>query len=79
MPTMPGDGESLNHPFYETHAKAVVLIEAGATVYFKFTCASCGSRQTFDTPNLLYKEGSCEECGHVTDLEKDGCGFLIIM
>ena len=26
------------------------LIQSGCTIFFKWTCAGCGVRQTFDTP-----------------------------
>jgi hypothetical protein len=48
-------------------------------VYVKFTCASCGARQTFDVPNTLYTSGRCEECGSVTSLEERGGGFLLVL
>lgn len=68
----------LDHPFYEVFAQANEVIEkTGGKVFFKFTCENCMSRQTFAEPNTLYKEGSCEECGHVTNVEKRGCGFLL--
>jgi hypothetical protein len=70
--------ESLNHPFYEVYEQAKEFIEIGATVYFKFTCDSCGARQTFEDKNTLYKLGKCEECGHITNVEETGCGFLLI-
>lgn len=44
------------------------LISSGAEVYFKFTCAKCGARQTFDVRNTFFREGQCEECRHITDL-----------
>ena len=54
--------------------------EAGSTVYFKFTCAKCGSRQTFPEPNSFYITGECEECKHVTDLFKPEAkvNFMVI-
>jgi len=69
----------LNHPFYEVAEKATELVNNGATVYFKFTCQKCGSRQTFDVPNTLFKEGTCEECGATTNLEKTGCNYVLIV
>jgi hypothetical protein len=69
----------LDFPFELVAAKADTLIEQGAKVYFKFTCQRCGSRQTFDIPNVLYKEGSCEECGAITDLTEHGCNYLIVL
>jgi hypothetical protein len=69
----------LDHEFYEVHAQASELLEANpnANIWVKFTCENCMSRQTFDVPNTFYKEGKCEECGHITNLEKRGCGFLL--
>jgi hypothetical protein len=49
----------------------------GATIYQKFTCANCGSRQTIDEPNTLFTSGICEECKHETDIKKNGCNFLV--
>jgi hypothetical protein len=63
----------------EAAAQADPLIRDGATVFFKFTCASCGSRQMFDVPNTVYREGGCEECGHVTDLNISGCGYMLVL
>lgn len=67
----------LDHPMKEVYENANrILRESGGTVYFKFTCENCLTRQTFDKPNILYKEGKCEECGHVTNIELRGCNFL---
>lgn len=30
-----------------------------------------------DEPNVLYKSGSCDKCGHITDIEKQGCNYLM--
>jgi ribosomal protein S27E len=49
--------------------KADSIIAKGGAVFWKFTCAHCGSRQTFDEPNALFMTGTCEECGKVTDLQ----------
>lgn len=68
-----------NGPFEEVVAQADKLIAAGGTVYFKFTCANCGARQTFDVPNTAYVEGTCEECNFITDLRRDGCGYLLVI
>ena len=64
--------------FNEVFEEASAYLEIGATVYFRFTCEHCGSRQTFDTRNTLYETGKCEECGKITDLVKRGCGFMLL-
>lgn len=43
-----------------------------ARVYFKFTCATCGERCTFNEPNRLYTEGECHACGHMTEVTHAG-------
>lgn len=57
------------------------LIRSGAAVYFKFTCAKCGARQTFEDQNKFYKSGRCEECSHITDLfHRDAqVNYLLVM
>jgi len=59
------------------------LIARGAECYFKFTCASCGVRQTSETPNAIHLHGyKCEECGNITtlnDIELNGsAGFMLV-
>jgi ribosomal protein L40E len=71
--------EPLNHPFYEVFERAQEVTKEGATVFFKFTCVNCGSRQTFDAPNILYEEGICEECGATTNLKVTGCNYVLII
>lgn len=71
--------ESPNHPFYETVDAANKEIAKGHTVWQKFTCANCSSRQTMGTPDTFYKTGTCEECNHITNIEKDGCNFIMLM
>ena len=74
MGANPQDGE-----FYSVVQEASAQIEKGAKVFQKFTCAGCKARQTMDVPNRFYTSGKCEECGHVTNLVKQGCGFMMIM
>jgi hypothetical protein len=68
----------LDHHIDEVVPNANRMIEAGADVYFKFTCENCRARQMFDEPNALFRQGSCEECGHVTDLRRRGCNFMVV-
>jgi hypothetical protein len=65
------------HPFWEVAKKAHELMLQGATVYEQFNCAACGIKQTIETPNVWYKTGRCEECGHITNIEKDGCNMMV--
>jgi predicted RNA-binding Zn-ribbon protein involved in translation (DUF1610 family) len=53
------------------------LIMKGATVWIKFTCHNCGSRQTGDIPNRFYAKGyTCEECKKVTFPDKIGWSMM---
>lgn len=65
------------HPFYECAAAAGALIKKGAVVWQQFNCACCDSKQTMEHKNVFFKSGKCEECGHVTNIEKDGCNYMI--
>jgi acetone carboxylase gamma subunit len=66
-------------PLRDCYNTASKLVDEGHTVYQKFTCGKCGERQTIDDPNAFYTSGKCEECGHVTDIEKAGCNYLLVM
>lgn len=48
--------------------RAQFWISRGWDVYFKWTCPNCGLRQAFGVPNVLFKRGRCERCGHVTKI-----------
>jgi hypothetical protein len=67
-----------DYPVQDCLRDANKLIERGAMVYQKFTCDKCGSRQTIDIPNTFYAKGQCEECSHITDIEKKGCNYLLV-
>jgi len=65
--------------FAEIVREMDTAIERGYIVFQKFTCGGCGARQNMDVPNSLYTSGHCEECGHVTNLQQDGCGFKAVL
>jgi hypothetical protein len=67
-----------NFPFYEVAKEAEERIAQGWDVHQKFTCVKCNSRQTIEKPNVFYKKGTCEECRHVTDIELNGCNYMVI-
>lgn len=48
--------------------RAEAIIDRGGEVYWKFTGAHCGARQSFEEMGALHVTASCEECGGVTDL-----------
>ena len=67
-----------DYPFDEVAAEARRLVEAGWEIHQKFTCEKCNSRLGIEEPNAFYKTGHCDKCGHVTNIEKRGCNYLII-
>jgi hypothetical protein len=67
-----------DYPFDECAKAAKELAEQGYTVHQKFTCNKCNARQTIGTPNVFFTTGHCEECGHITDIVKRGCNYLLI-
>ena len=66
-----------DYPFEECCKAARLLVARGADVYQKFTCAGCGQRLTIDVPNKFHKKGTCDRCAVVTDIEKQGCNYLV--
>jgi hypothetical protein len=68
-----------NFPFADVALQMDECVRRGETVHQKFTCGSCGSRQTMATPNTMWTSGRCEECGAVTDIRAAGCNFLRIV
>jgi transcription elongation factor Elf1 len=67
------------YPFYEVADEAHRAVKNGATVHQQFNCSHCGTKQTVETPNVFHKLGLCEECGHTTNIEQDGCNFMCIL
>jgi hypothetical protein len=43
-----------------------------AHVNFKFTCEKCGARVALCEPNMLYENGECYKCGHITKITHGG-------
>ena len=61
-----------------TLAKRIDEIRDGRlTFYQKFSCGRCHERITMNEPNKLFMFGHCEHCGHVTDLKRDGCNYML--
>jgi hypothetical protein len=68
-----------DHPFLEVCHAADTLIQHGATVHQKFSCAGCGNRLTIETPNVFHRTGTCDKCSTVTDIQARGCNYLVIL
>jgi hypothetical protein len=69
----------LNYPIEECLAKVESLMRLGGiTFHQKWTCQKCRLRQTMTEPNKFFEVGICEKCGHVSDITKTGCNYLLI-
>jgi hypothetical protein len=59
-------------------ADAAIVRHGGqAEVWFKFTCAHCGTRCTFADANTLYEQGECYDCGGMTVVA--AAGFMLVL
>jgi hypothetical protein len=66
-------------PFQQAVEEANEWLKQGVTVYQRFACEGCGNDTLgIDEPNVFYKSGQCDLCGHITDLEKTGCNYLVL-
>lgn len=66
-------------PLLELQRQVNDLVKKGHVFFMKFTCSSCGTRLMLEEPNTVYTEGTCDKCGHVTDITKTGAGFALLM
>ena len=87
---MEGDGAEMNQAEVEREAGAVLrllamfetaseFVAGGATVYQKFTCTECDNRLTIEEANTFYTAATCDRCGKVTDIRKNGCNYMLIL
>lgn len=51
----------------------------GHDCFQKFTCAKCKNRLMIEQPNRFHTTASCDKCGHVTDIKKQGCNYMLLM
>ena len=65
------------HPFEEVCREAKKWADGGHNAYQQFNCAKCGAKQTMDVANHFYRLGTCEECGHTTNIEANGCNYML--
>lgn len=65
------------HPWPEVVAAVDDLVEKGVEIHQQFNCEKCGAKQTMEEPDKLFTSGICEECGHETDIVKNGCNYMV--
>jgi len=73
-----GENHPKDRPVEECLETAQKLWAAGGVTFQKFTCSTCGQRLTMDEPNVFFAEGTCDQCGAVTDIVKQGCGYTLM-
>ena len=44
----------------------------------QFNCAGCGAKQTMDDLDVLYETGTCQECGHLTNIKQNGMNYMLM-
>lgn len=70
---------TFDYPWPEVVSQVTAALARGAKVYQKFTCAGCGERLTIPTPNKLYRKAECEHCNVVTNIEHQGCNYMLVL
>jgi len=68
-------------PIDECAAALERIMKNNPTAHFyqKWTCEKCGERVTGNEVDKLFTGGHHEECGHVTNIEKSGCNYAIVI
>lgn len=69
----------VDFPLDEIRTVAHKLIAEGATVIQKFSCDACEARQQVKEPDAFYPFYECANCGNVTDIQKRGCNYAVIL
>lgn len=67
-----------DYPFEDIAAAVDRLAAKGWQCFQKFTCEKCSNRLTMDEPNVLYETGTCDVCGHVSNIKANGCNYLVV-
>lgn len=66
-----------DYPIEECATAMQPFLDAGCHFHQKFSCEKCGSRQTIAKADQWFATGACEECGHITDIRKRGCNYML--
>jgi len=70
----------MDYPFDEIVSSVAKLLEDPRNaIHQKFTCSNCGARQTMATPNKLFTKGTCEQCDAITDIQAQGCNYMLLI
>ena len=66
-------------PLEELIPMAEDVLARGGSIWLKFTCAHCGSRQTLEEENTIVFFASCEECRQTTSISDSGGGLMVLL
>lgn len=66
-------------PLLAVAQEASLVVAMGHIVYQQFLCSGCKVKQTMEVPNTFFAQGKCEACGHMTDIQKDGCNYIVLV
>lgn len=73
-----GEGKPGDYPVEEVLKNMEHWASKGALCFIKYTCVTCGSRQTSDEANTWRKDGYiCSECGGLT--VPKGINFMLAL
>jgi hypothetical protein len=65
------------YPWNEIVEAVGALVDKGIQIHQQFNCEKCGAKQTMDQPDTLFTSGICEECGHETNIVRNGCNYMV--
>jgi PHP family Zn ribbon phosphoesterase len=67
------------HPWDEVLANMHEQRRLGHDVYQQFLCEKCGTKLMMEAPNDIHETGTCDRCGHLTDIKKNGMNFMVAL
>lgn len=66
-------------PFMDVVREALELQLSDPQIetFQQFKCSHCGAKMTMAEPNKFYTWGTCELCDHSTNIQDNGCNYLL--
>lgn len=65
------------HPWDTVLAAVEEHIKHGVDCFQQFNCEHCGQKLTMETPNAFHESGTCDKCGKLTNIKKNGCNYMV--
>jgi hypothetical protein len=66
-------------PYKECTEAAQEFAKKGVLIRQRWVCAGCGAEVLANRFNYWTENGHHEDCGHITNLVEQGCGFIVFM